>query len=137
MDYSSFRDPIVAKKLIDAIANTKTEPVKFMEVCGTHTVSIAKHGLRGVLPEWITLLSGPGCPVCVTSNTDIDTAIEFTRQPNVIVTTFGDMMKVPGSYSSLTREKADGRDIRIVYSPLDALDQLRQVGLGFVHVHLV
>ncbi len=139
MDYSSFRDPVVARKLIEAIATTEIEPVKIMEVCGTHTVSIAKHGLRGVLPEWITLLSGPGCPVCVTSNADIDTAIEFARQPDVIVTTFGDMMKVPGSYSSLTREKADGRDVRIVYSPLDALDlaeknpdkQVVFIGVGF------
>ena len=139
MDYSSFRDPVVARKLIEAIGSTKIGPIKFMEVCGTHTVSIAKHGLRGVLPEWITLLSGPGCPVCVTSNTDIDTAIELARQPGVILTTFGDMMKVPGSYSSLSREKADGRDVRIVYSPLDALDlaeknpdsQVVFVGVGF------
>jgi hydrogenase expression/formation protein HypD len=93
----------------------------FMEVCGTHTVAIAKNGLRDVLPDSIRLLSGPGCPVCVTSNADIDTAIEFARQPGVIVTTFGDMMKVPGSRSSLSAEKADGRDVRIVYSPLDAL----------------
>jgi len=139
MDYSSFRDPVVARKLIEAIGSTPVEPVKFMEVCGTHTVAIAKYGLRGVLPEWITLLSGPGCPVCVTSNADIDTAIEFARQPGVVLTTFGDMMKVPGSYSSLTREKADGRDVRIVYSPLDALDlaqkhpesQVVFVGVGF------
>ncbi len=139
MDYSSFRDPVVARKLIEAIGSTKIGPIKFMEVCGTHTVSIAKHGLRGVLPEWITLLSGPGCPVCVTSNSDIDTAIELARQPGVILTTFGDMMKVPGSYSSLSREKADGRDVRIVYSPLDALDlaekkpdsQVVFVGVGF------
>ena len=139
MDYSSFRDPVIARKLIEAIDSTDIEPVKFMEVCGTHTVSIAKHGLRGVLPDRITLLSGPGCPVCVTSNADIDTAIEFARQPNVTLTTFGDMMKVPGSYSSLSREKADGRDVRIVYSPLDALDlaeknpdsQVVFVGVGF------
>lgn len=139
MDYSSFRDPAVARKLIEAIDATRIEPVKLMEVCGTHTVSIAKHGLRGVLPNWITLLSGPGCPVCVTSNADIDTAIELARHPGVILTTFGDMMKVPGSYSSLTREKADGRDVRIVYSPLDALDiaeknpdnQVVFVGVGF------
>lgn len=139
MHYSSFRDPVVARKLIEAIGSTPIEPTKFMEVCGTHTVSIAKHGLRGVLPDWITLLSGPGCPVCVTSNADIDAAIELARQPGVIVTTFGDMMKVPGSYSSLTSEKADGRDVRIVYSPLDALDlaqrhpesQVVFVGVGF------
>jgi len=121
MDLSGFRDPDIARGLIDAIHATKTGPVKLMEVCGTHTVAIAKNGLRAVMPEWVTLLSGPGCPVCVTANADIDTAIELARHPEVIVTTFGDMMKVPGSYSSLSREKADGRDVRIVYSPLDAL----------------
>ncbi len=121
MDLSAFRDPEIAKGLIEAINATKTGPVKIMEVCGTHTVSIAKNGLRNVMPENVTLLSGPGCPVCVTANHDIDTAIELSRRPEVIVTTFGDMMKVPGSYSSLSREKADGRDVRIVYSPLDAL----------------
>jgi hydrogenase expression/formation protein HypD len=73
------------------------------------------------MPEWLTLLSGPGCPVCVTANRDIDTAIAISQLPNTVVTTFGDMMKVPGSYSSLAAEKADGRDVRIVYSPLDAL----------------
>ncbi len=121
MDLSAFRDPVLAQGLIEAINATNTGPVKLMEVCGTHTVSIAKNGLRGVMPERVTLLSGPGCPVCVTANADIDTAIELARRPEVIVTTFGDMMKVPGSYSSLSREKADGRDVRIVYSPLDAL----------------
>lgn len=121
MDLSAFRDPEIARGLIDAINATETGPVKIMEVCGTHTVSIAKNGLRAVMPERVTLLSGPGCPVCVTANQDIDLAIELARNPDVIVTTFGDMMKVPGSYSSLAREKADGRDVRIVYSPLDAL----------------
>jgi len=121
MDLSGFRDPDIARGLIDAIHATKTGPVKLMEVCGTHTVAIAKNGLRAVMPAWVTLLSRPGCPVCVTANADIDTAIELARHPEVIITTFGDMMKVPGSYSSLSREKADGRDVRIVYSPLDAL----------------
>jgi hydrogenase expression/formation protein HypD len=139
VDLSGFRDPAVAGRVIDAIHQTATRPMTFMEVCGTHTVAIAKNGLRNVLPESIKLLSGPGCPVCVTSNADIDTAIEFARQPGVIVTTFGDMMKVPGSRSSLSREKADGRDVRIVYSPLDALalagrepdKQIVFIGVGF------
>lgn len=121
MDLSAFRDPAIARGLIDAINATDTRPVKIMEVCGTHTVSIAKNGLRAVMPQRVTLLSGPGCPVCVTANHDIDTAIALSQRPDTIVTTFGDMMKVPGSYSSLSREKAEGRDIRIVYSPLDAL----------------
>jgi hydrogenase expression/formation protein HypD len=124
MDLSGFRDPEIAKGLIDAIAATAAKldrEVKIMEVCGTHTVAIAKNGLRAVMPENVTLLSGPGCPVCVTANEDIDMAIEFAKRPDTIVTTFGDMMKVPGSYSSLAREKGEGRDVRIVYSPLDAL----------------
>jgi hypothetical protein len=107
-----FRDPELARTLVDAIRETATVPAQLMEVCGTHTMAIAKHGLRGLMPETITLLSGPGCPVCVTANADIDLAIEMARQPNVILATFGDMMKVPGSYSSLAREKADGRDVR-------------------------
>ncbi len=136
---TGFRDPEVAKRLIDSIAATSRTPVKIMEVCGTHTVAIAKNGLREVMPDSITLLSGPGCPVCVTANRDIDTAIEFGRVPGVVLATFGDMMKVPGSYSSLAREKADGRDIRVVYSPLDALriaadepdKQVVFLGVGF------
>lgn len=133
MDLTGFRDPEIARGLIEAIhANDPGRPVKLMEVCGTHTVSIAKNGLRAVMPEWLTLLSGPGCPVCVTANHDIDTAIALGQLPDVTLTTFGDMMKVPGSYSSLSREKAEGRDVRIVYSPLDALalaqrDPSRQV----------
>lgn len=139
MDLGGFRDPQIARTLIDALHAVDSGPVKFMEVCGTHTMAIAKNGLRDVMPENITLLSGPGCPVCVTPNVDIDTAIEFAKQPDVIVTTFGDMMKVPGSYSSLSSEKAEGRDIRIVYSPLDALDIAEKnpdshvvfIGVGF------
>lgn len=139
MDLSGFRDPAIARTLVERISATATTPVKFMEVCGTHTVAIARNGLRDLMPETITLLSGPGCPVCVTGNSDIDTAIEFARRPGVIVTTFGDMMKVPGSYSSLSQEKADGRDVRIVYSPLDALDIAEKnpeslvvfIGVGF------
>jgi hydrogenase expression/formation protein HypD len=141
MDLSGFRDPVIAKGLIEAIKATAatTGPVKIMEVCGTHTMAIAKNGLRDVMPDGVKLLSGPGCPVCVTANEDIDMAIELARQPEVIVTTFGDMMKVPGSYSSLSKEKAEGRDVRIVYSPLDALalaekepgKQVVFIGVGF------
>jgi hydrogenase expression/formation protein HypD len=139
MDLSAFRDPTVARGLVEAINSIDSGPMNIMEVCGTHTVAIAKNGLREIMPEQGRLISGPGCPVCVTANTDIDTAIEFARQPNVTVTTFGDMMKVPGSYSSLSREKSDGRDVRIVYSPLDALSLAEKnpdrhvvfIGVGF------
>ncbi|HDP69297.1 MAG TPA: hydrogenase formation protein HypD [Actinobacteria bacterium] len=118
---SEYRDPTIAKKLIEDIKRLSKKPVKFMEVCGTHTVSISKNGIRQVLPENISLLSGPGCPVCVTANGDIDKAIAIAEAPDVIFTTFGDMMKVPGSYSSLAGKRADGADVRIVYSTLDAL----------------
>lgn len=139
MDLSGFRDPGLARRLVTAIDAAATRPMTLMEVCGTHTVAIAKNGLRELLPDTVRLLSGPGCPVCVTSNADIDTAIEFARQPDVIVATFGDMMKVPGSRSSLAREKADGADVRVVYSPLDALSlaereperQIVFIGVGF------
>ncbi len=116
-----FRDKEIAKGLIQRIQKTSSRPIQLMEVCGTHTVSIFRYGIRGILPEQIRLISGPGCPVCVTPNHDIDLAIAVSRQKDVIITTFGDMMRVPGSTSSLQKEKAEGRDIRIVYSSLDAL----------------
>lgn len=121
MDLSGFRDPVLARGLVDAMKTMPVGDVSIMEVCGTHTVSIARNGLRGLLPDNVRLISGPGCPVCVTANVDIDTAIALSRIDDVIVTTFGDMMKVPGSTSSMSKEKGAGRDIRIVYSPLDAL----------------
>jgi len=94
----------------------------FMEVCGTHTMSIARNGIKNLLPENIKLLSGPGCPVCVTPNHQIDQAIGYARQSGVCVATFGDMMKVPGSSSSLEKERGKGFDVRIVYSAIDALE---------------
>lgn len=118
---SEYRNPSIAKKLIKTINSISKKKINLMEVCGTHTVAISKSGMRQVLPSTITMLSGPGCPVCVTPNCDLDKAIALAQMPDVILTTFGDMMKVPGSYSSLAREKANGFDIRIVYSTLDAL----------------
>lgn len=103
-------------------------PVRLMEVCGTHTVAIFRHGIRDVLPEGIALLSGPGCPVCVTSIRDVDTIVEISRNRDVIVATFGDMMRVPGQSSSLYDARSEGRDIRIVYSPLDALRIAQEEG---------
>jgi len=93
-----------------------------MEFCGSHTVNIFRYGIRQVLPGNIEMVSGPGCPVCVTPNSDLDKAIALAQIPDVILTTFGDMLKVPGSRSSLQEVKADGADIRMVYSTMDALD---------------
>lgn len=114
-----------AKKIFDDIGATAKKiarPLRFMEVCGTHTVSIFRAGIRNLLPETVSLSSGPGCPVCVTPDEYIDKAIAYAGRSDVIITTFGDMMKVPGSSSSLGEAKADGADVRIVYSPLDALN---------------
>jgi hydrogenase expression/formation protein HypD len=116
-----FRNKDIAQGLIRRIFEVSTRPVHLMEVCGTHTVSFFRYGIREMLPKHIRLLSGPGCPVCVTPNQDIDLAIALSRRDDVLLATFGDMMRVPGSTSSLQKEKAEGRSIRIVYSPLEAL----------------
>ena len=116
-----FRNSAVAHGLAVRIREKQVRPVNLMEVCGTHTVAIFKHGIRQFLPEKVSLLSGPGCPVCVTPNADIDKAIALAQNGGVILTTFGDMMTVPGSYSSLHQANAAGADIRVVYSVLDAL----------------
>ncbi len=107
---------------INEIMSSIGRPIKLMEVCGTHTVAIFRHGIRGLLPDGIKLLSGPGCPVCVTSIRDVDAVIEIARHQKTVIATFGDMMRVPGSRQSLIGAKAEGADIRIVYSPLDALE---------------
>ncbi|MBO4780479.1 MAG: hydrogenase formation protein HypD [Selenomonadaceae bacterium] len=95
--------------------------LRFMEVCGTHTVEIFCSGIRQILPKNVELVSGPGCPVCVTNDDYIDKAIAYAQQKNVIVATFGDMLKVPGSRSTLATTSAEGADVRIVYSPMDCL----------------
>ena len=117
-----YRDTEITRPLIDKINKLSTRPVRLMEVCGTHTVSIFRSGIRTVLPETINLLSGPGCPVCVTDQREIDAFIALARSDDTIVTTFGDLMRVPGTLSSLQKEKADGRDIRMVYSTMDAVE---------------
>src|SRR5208283_2366550 len=101
-------------------------PLNIMEVCGTHTVAIFKHGIRSLLPEGLKLLSGPGCPVCVTSIKDVDKAIAFAMHNEVILATFGDMMRIPGGSKSLAEAKAEGAQIRLVYSPLDCLTIARE-----------
>ncbi|MDD5925729.1 MAG: hydrogenase formation protein HypD [Ellagibacter isourolithinifaciens] len=121
IDFSAFKDPKLARGLIETIHRLAPEHATLMEVCGTHTVAIARNGIRDLMPEGLRLASGPGCPVCVTCNRDIDTVIALARIPNVTITTFGDMTRVPGSTSSLLAEQAAGRSVEIVYSPLDAL----------------
>jgi hydrogenase expression/formation protein HypD len=118
-----FRDADKAHALAAKIA-ALCEPgrqYKFMEVCGGHTHTIYKHGLEDYLPESITLVHGPGCPVCVIPMGRVDDAIHLASQPDVIMTSFGDMMRVPGSDGSFFDAKARGTDIRMVYSPLDSL----------------
>src|SRR5512137_3035872 len=106
-----------------------------MEICGTHTVAIFRLGLRQLLPPTIQLIRGPGCPVCVTANEDIDRAIWLAQQPQVIITTFGDLMRVPGCTSSLKTERSKGADVRIVYASFDAL-QIARDNPGFQVVFL-
>ena len=108
---------------IAVLARSIDRPIRLMEVCGTHTVAIFRHGIRDLLPENITLLSGPGCPVCVTSAGDVEAAMELARRGNVLLATFGDMMRVPGRKESLQEARAAGARVKIVYSPLDALEE--------------
>ncbi|MDI6799618.1 MAG: hydrogenase formation protein HypD [Actinomycetota bacterium] len=116
-----YRQPDSIKGLVAMIKEISTKPARIMEVCGTHTVSISKNGLRQLLPKTVSLISGPGCPVCVTATGDIDRAIAFAESEGVILATFGDMMKVPGSFKSLGEAAAKGADVRVVYSTLDAV----------------
>jgi hydrogenase expression/formation protein HypD len=120
-----YRDPEAARKLAESIRRLTRRPWKIMEVCGGQTHTIVKSGLQDLLPPEITLVHGPGCPVCVTPLELIDKAIEIARRPEVIFCSFGDMLRVPGSSQSLFEAKAGGADVRIVYSPLDALKLAR------------
>ncbi len=119
---TEFRRSELARGLINRIRQKSEKPARLMEFCGGHTVTIFKYGIRQVLPDNIEMVSGPGCPVCVTANSDIDKAIGLAQIPGVTITTFGDMLKVPGSRSSLQKVKAEGGDVRMVYSTMDALD---------------
>jgi hydrogenase expression/formation protein HypD len=116
--------PHVQRMLQELDGHTGLE-LKIMEVCGTHTMAISRHGIRQAVPEGITLISGPGCPVCVTANADIDRFIETALIPGVIAASFGDMLRVPGTRMGLAEARSHGADVRIVYSPLDALAMAR------------
>ena len=120
-----FRDAGKAKSLIReievlarSIPIAKERPIAIMEVCGGHTHSIFRYGLEGMLPKEIELVHGPGCPVCVLPMGRVDDCISIAERPDVIFTTFGDAMRVPGSKKSLLQAKADGADVRMVYSPM-------------------
>jgi len=134
-----YRDPGICRHIAEKIRHASKRPIRLMEVCGTHTVSVFRNGIRALLPETITLLSGPGCPVCVTAQQEIDTFIGMAGLDGVIMTTFGDLMRVPGTSSSLQKECAGGHDIRMVYAADEALTIAREhpdkkvifAGVGF------
>jgi hydrogenase expression/formation protein HypD len=136
---NEYRDPALAGKLLARIHQRSRKPVRLMEFCGGHTVAIFKHGLRRLLPPTIEMLSGPGCPVCVTAPADLDKAIALGKLPGVIIASFGDMVRVPGSRSSLQQARAAGADVRVVYSAQDALAIAKDnpkksivfIGIGF------
>jgi hydrogenase expression/formation protein HypD len=136
---SDFRNSELALKLVEKIKRRARGPARLMEFCGSHTAAILKYGLRQLLPPDVEMLSGPGCPVCVTDQSDIDRAVALAKVPGMVLCTFGDMLKVPGTYSSLQQARAEGCDVRMVYSTLDALDIARDnpdkpvvfLGVGF------
>jgi hydrogenase expression/formation protein HypD len=134
-----YRDKEIVLQLAEEIQKLSKKELTFMEVCGGHTMALYKFGLPALLPENVTLLSGPGCPVCVTDKKYIDQAIAYSRLQDVIVTTFGDLVRVPGSTSTLAKERAKGADVKTVYSSLEALEIAKEnpdkkvifLGIGF------
>ncbi|HET6635660.1 MAG TPA: hydrogenase formation protein HypD, partial [Streptomyces sp.] len=134
-----FQDPELARRLLDDIHATVTRPWALMEVCGGQTHSIIRHGLDQLLPDQVELIHGPGCPVCVTPLEVIDKALAIASRPEVIFCSFGDMLRVPGTDRDLFRVRGEGGDVRVVYSPLDALQIAREnpdrevvfFGIGF------
>ncbi len=138
-DSRSFRDPSTARRLISVIKACVDGPIAIMEFCGGHTHAIMRYGLRDALAPEVRLLSGPGCPVCVTDDQDIDLAIALAQEPGVVVATFGDMVRVPGTHGSLADARATGAAVEVVYSALDALAMARNepeaevvmLGIGF------
>ena len=136
---TEFRNKSFVRGLIKEIKTVSSKEISLMEICGGHTMAIQKFGIPALLPSQINLISGPGCPVCVSDIRFIDKAIAYSRRKDIIITTFGDLIRVPGSTSTLEKEKASGNDIRIVYSVLNALEIARQnpskkvifLGIGF------
>jgi len=137
---SAYRNPHLMRKVANEIKRLRIDrPIRLMEVCGGHTEAIYRFALRDLLPDWIELTSGPGCPVCVTPNGFIDHAVALARLSGVTIATFGDLVRVPGSTQSLAQIRARGGDVRVFYSPMDALYWTRQhpertvvfLGIGF------
>ena len=132
MELNNFRNPELIKKIVTELQCWK-KPVKFMEVCGSHTMAIGHWGIRKLLPETISLISGPGCPVCVTPSSVIDSLIGLK---DVTIATFGDLIRVPGNKGTLEQARAKGLDVRMIYSPMEALEMAKEketvfVGIGF------
>jgi hydrogenase expression/formation protein HypD len=123
---SEYRDPQLVQDYIQELHRITTKSWTLMEICGGQTHSLVKNGILDMLPEKITMVHGPGCPVCVTSVSVIDEAVWLSEQPNHILCSFGDMLRVPGSKKSLLEAKAEGADIRILYSPLEAVELAKQ-----------
>ncbi len=121
-----FRNKELVQSLARRLQVLSPAPATIMEVCGTHTMSVARFGLKMLLPPGVRLISGPGCPVCVTSQEDLDGFLALGEQSGVVLVTFGDMVRVPGSRTSLDRQRAAGADVRVVYSPFDAVDLARK-----------
>ncbi len=121
-----YRDDAIARSLLDEIRATVTRPWTLMEVCGGQTHTLVRQGIDQVLPREVELVHGPGCPVCVTPLALIDEAVEIAKRPDAIVCSFGDMLRVPGSSEDLFMARAAGGDVRVVYSPLDALEVARR-----------
>ncbi len=117
-----YRDIELARPLVEELANSVTKPLRIMEICGSHTMAIFRNGIRSILPEGMELISGPGCPVCVTSASHMDAFISIADKPGIRVAIFGDLFKVPGSHGSLANASSRGAKIDIVYSPMDGLE---------------
>ena len=134
-----FRDQALVKDLARRLAALAGGPATVMEVCGTHTMAAARFGLKSLLPPKVELISGPGCPVCVTAQSDLDAFLALGAEPQVVLVSFGDMLRVPGTNTSLEGLRAQGAEVRVVYSPLDAVELARQTpekhlvffGVGF------
>jgi len=137
--FDEYRDSSLVKPLVEELKHAVTKPLRVMEVCGSHTMAIFRNGLRSILPDGMELVSGPGCPVCVTSASHMDAFIAMAELPGVRVTIFGDLFRVPGTHTSLAKASSLGAMVDIVYSPMDALELATQnpdelvvfLGVGF------